>query len=107
MREVILTATLVEETGPSDGPYTYAAVEFINAWLGSEGYGELHQVLHPKGAQHMSLDATWVMQTGNLDEEAFAQTVKKAPWEWPGQVQLFLRVEDDRGFREIKLWDAP
>lgn len=101
--EVLLTCPGTEDQSGEDAPPLFPAVEQINSWLRKNGWWDLF-LIHPQNPEHHGPDGCFAGNFKSLDHAGFVAAVRAAPWEWPDQVQLFMRQEDDRGFKEIKLW---
>ncbi len=100
--EVLLTASIIENVGPEDGPTEYPAVASLNLWLTDNNWGPLFEILPPRQEMHRP-NSCFAGNFKGLDCNGFVGAVERAPWRWARQVQLFLRKEDDRGFIEEKL----
>jgi hypothetical protein len=99
--EIILTATLLENTSGEDEPGKYPAIDALNEWLAPFG---MFQISNPDPHRH-SPHACFTGMVKSLNHDGFIEKVRASPWRWREQIQLFLRQEDNNGFCEVKLWE--
>ena len=96
--DVILTMSLLEETGRDD---RCMAVEAINVWLEEQGKGELKQVDDFAGGRK-SIQAMVFMGAFNyLCIPEFVAAVGAAPWQDEERVQLFIKNEEENIFTDM------
>jgi hypothetical protein len=103
--EVLLTASILEDDGPEDGPEHYPAVDAINGWLREQRQGELFLIQNPDPERQCPY-ACFAGMFKSLDEDGFVEAVRAAPWQCPERVQLFMRSEHDERFRPVELSHA-
>ena len=100
--EIFLAATSLDDNSSSSESELYPAIEKINKWLADNSNSQLFQVKPANDWQHSPI-ACFAGYFKGLDHDGFINAVKLAPWAWREQVQLFIRQEDDNGFRETNL----
>ena len=105
--EILLTARALEDIAESGSEANYVAIDYINAWLrdADRRYSQLFLIAPPNEDQH-GPHSCFAGHVKSLDRSGFIAIVRRAPWQWLGLVQLFLREEDDEGFREVRLWNS-
>ena len=101
--EIILTASILEDVGPEDGPGEFPPVADINKVIAPFGLFDIKNP-NPTGHSPFSCFAGYVK---NLNREAFVTAVRTAPWLCLREVQLFLRGENDDKCVEITLDNPP
>jgi hypothetical protein len=88
----------------------YKGVESLNEWLNSGGrdHGRLFFMNPHAGGTQTFSGAVFMGAFNYLDLDAFAEQIKTFPWDEPGQVQLFVREDEDETFWEYDLGlDSP
>lgn len=96
--EIIIAAASIEDTSQDDEPDVFPAIDHLNAWLEANNQPRLFHIVPSDPAQHRP-DACFATATKRFNEAEFMAAVRAAPWQWPEQVQVMIRQEDDRGFR--------
>ena len=88
-----------EEEGEGINEDEYPAVNVVNEWLDSKGYGKLKRVDQHGGGRKAAQVPVFMGAFNYLNILEFAKVVWAAPWAYRRQVQLF--VQDEERFREL------
>lgn len=104
MTEVILTMSLVEDTGTSGCPI-WPAMDFIQKWVADEKYlgGQIFEVNAPQGECGYCPGGVFVGEFKNLHTARFIKAIRAAPWQWREKVRVFIRDERTEVFEPVSL----
>ena len=97
--DIIIGATALEEGLMDDVVTDGPAIEYVNRWLVAGGLWPLLKIEHSKDCSGRSPSGCWYGSFKNINKEGFFEAVNEAPWEWPEQISIFERDEDDKGWR--------
>ena len=97
---IIIGATSLEEDCRDDVVIDGPAIEYVNHWLAEAGLWPFFKMKHPdEDYSERVPSGCWYGSFKNLDKAGFFEAVNAAPWEWPEQIYIFERDEDDQGWR--------
>ena len=97
--DIIITCALSE----GDDDDRFPAIEHINRYLESDGRGHLAHLNGNEGGTKVWQVNVFGGAFNHLRLEAFAATVRSAPWEDPDRVTILIKLEEDETMREVLL----
>lgn len=76
----------------------FPAINSIDNWLESHGYGKFARVDHLSGGKKAMESAVFMGAFNHLDISGFRKMVSDAPWVYPGGVSLMILFEQGERF---------